>query len=235
MAYTFSKSWMNPSDFPTIETDELKVRADMQYFPDKLLEMINAVASGTGLADGAVDTAQLHDNAVVTSKIQDGSITDEKLAISSIPFNKLQDAQKHVRKLVVTVPSNRWTEYTDTVDGSTAKCWFTKFTVDSDVWSDMILEASIVISPYAGVSSMTSSQIAANLSACLPGQVRNYGMTYRLVGGYDSSNPDDPEGSKVVVLMAYSTEATPKILSQEVKLQVVVMPRTDRDDYTAHS
>lgn len=235
MAYSFTKVWTNPTDFPTIEANETKVREDMQLLFNQLLAMVNEISAGSGLANGAVDTAQLRNGAVTTEKIEDEAVTEDKLSINSIPFNKLQDTQKHVRKLVVTVPSNRWTEYTDTVDGSTAKCWFTKFTVDSDVWQDMVNEASIVISPYAGVSSMTSSQIAANLSACLPGQVRNYGMTYRLVGGYGSPNPDDPEGSKVVVLMAYSTEATPKILSQEVKLQVVVMPHTDRDDYTAHS
>lgn len=40
---TFTKDWKNPSDFPTIETSEAQVRADIQDLHDQLREAINLV------------------------------------------------------------------------------------------------------------------------------------------------------------------------------------------------
>ncbi len=37
----FSRNWENPEDFPTVETDEVKVRQDLQYLHDEIREYIN--------------------------------------------------------------------------------------------------------------------------------------------------------------------------------------------------
>lgn len=38
---SFSRDWKNPADFPTVEPDEAKVRADLQYHPDAIKNYIN--------------------------------------------------------------------------------------------------------------------------------------------------------------------------------------------------
>lgn len=38
---SFTKDWTDPTDFPTIETDEAKVRADMQLLHNEVRDYIN--------------------------------------------------------------------------------------------------------------------------------------------------------------------------------------------------
>ena len=40
-ALAFTKVWTNPSDFPTVETSETQVRADMQRLYDEIRDYIN--------------------------------------------------------------------------------------------------------------------------------------------------------------------------------------------------
>lgn len=64
--YEYSKSWLNPTDFPTIETDEAQVRQDLQCLHEETRQaiwaLIDALASAEGAAgigaegkDGATD------------------------------------------------------------------------------------------------------------------------------------------------------------------------------------
>ena len=39
--FEFTRNWNSPSDFPTYEPDEVKVRADMQALPDELKTYLN--------------------------------------------------------------------------------------------------------------------------------------------------------------------------------------------------
>ena len=43
----YTKDWKNPSDFPTIETSETKVRSDMQQLYDETRDYLNDVLSPT--------------------------------------------------------------------------------------------------------------------------------------------------------------------------------------------
>lgn len=43
MKLEYSKDWRNPADFPTIETDEAKVRADMQLLYTEIQTFLNNV------------------------------------------------------------------------------------------------------------------------------------------------------------------------------------------------
>ena len=98
----FSKHWTNPADFPTIETDESRVRADLQalhdetkdYFNTTLLPQIDSEIDGAkewvseavknavlgALPDGSVTGAKLAQGAVTAEKLADGAVTAEKLA-----------------------------------------------------------------------------------------------------------------------------------------------------------
>ena len=41
----YTKSWENPADFPTVETSEAKVRADLQELPNQIRDQVNALIS----------------------------------------------------------------------------------------------------------------------------------------------------------------------------------------------
>ena len=41
----YTKSWENPADFPTVETSEAKVRADLQELPNQIRDRVNALIS----------------------------------------------------------------------------------------------------------------------------------------------------------------------------------------------
>lgn len=45
MAYSYTKLWTNPSDFPTVETNEARVRSDMQCLYDEALGFVNDLDS----------------------------------------------------------------------------------------------------------------------------------------------------------------------------------------------
>lgn len=42
-AFAFTKDWTNPTDFPTIETSEAQVRADLQILHDETKTKINEI------------------------------------------------------------------------------------------------------------------------------------------------------------------------------------------------
>ena len=42
---SFTKNWTNSQDFPTMETNETKVRADMQLLYDEILNYLNLTLS----------------------------------------------------------------------------------------------------------------------------------------------------------------------------------------------
>ena len=57
-AFKYTKSWRSPEDFPTVETDEAKVRDDLQSLFDEAAAGINALidavngGAGAALPDG---------------------------------------------------------------------------------------------------------------------------------------------------------------------------------------
>ena len=60
--FSFTKSWTDPSDFPTVESDETKVRADMQSLHDEgkeglngLMEQLEQAAAAASLGARALD------------------------------------------------------------------------------------------------------------------------------------------------------------------------------------
>ena len=51
--FSFTKSWTDPSDFPTVESDETQVRADMQALHDEGKEGLNALMEQLEQAEAA--------------------------------------------------------------------------------------------------------------------------------------------------------------------------------------
>lgn len=111
MAFTelsYEKVWTSPEDFPTIETNETKVREDMQYHPDVIKNFINrillpevtqAIEAGGGGGggvpdDGSVTTAKIVDGAVTNAKLANSSVTTAKLAAGSVTLAKLAQEVK---------------------------------------------------------------------------------------------------------------------------------------------
>lgn len=53
--YEFSKDWRNPSDFPTVETDENKVREDMQLLHEETKNAIHSLVEALALVTAALN------------------------------------------------------------------------------------------------------------------------------------------------------------------------------------
>ena len=58
--FSFTKLWTSPADFPTIETDEAQVRADMQALHDEAKDGINSLASALEEPTGASNLGARH-------------------------------------------------------------------------------------------------------------------------------------------------------------------------------
>lgn len=85
--FSFTKLWTNPVDFPTVETDENRVRADMQLLHDeakdglnRLMDQLEAPGAaehiGAAAADGSESTLQAE-----VSGLQEASHTHENSSI----------------------------------------------------------------------------------------------------------------------------------------------------------
>lgn len=70
LAYT--KDWKNAADFPTYESDETKVRQDMQFLYDEIKDFINSKLVNVLNTDGAanITTASGKDIATVLAEMQ---------------------------------------------------------------------------------------------------------------------------------------------------------------------
>ena len=84
----FTKSWKNAVDFPTVETNETKVRADMQYLFDELRDALNGIVdklNGKKLDDypsgGVVTTLGTDNTTIPTSK----AVRDAMSQTSQLP------------------------------------------------------------------------------------------------------------------------------------------------------
>lgn len=107
--FEFTKHWTNPADFPTIETSEEQVRADLQalhdetrdYFNEKLLPDIEQE-----LAAAKVWTEEAVKNAVL-GELPDASVTGEKLADAAVGREALAEGAVGQAQLdeAVRVPS----------------------------------------------------------------------------------------------------------------------------------
>lgn len=79
---SFTKSWKNAVDFPTVETNETKVRADMQYLFDEIKEALNALIDKLNRRNlesfptgGVVTSLGADDTTIPTSKAVKDAMT----------------------------------------------------------------------------------------------------------------------------------------------------------------
>lgn len=109
MAFTpfnFTKSWRNAVDFPTFESDETKVRDDMQSLFDELkvgvnrligeLKASNIPFTPTAEVDSsdvqnAIENVQAQIAQAILGELPDGSVTTVKLADEAVKTGKIAD------------------------------------------------------------------------------------------------------------------------------------------------
>lgn len=64
--FEFTKDWRNPADFPTVETDEAKVRADQQLLHDETKAAIHALVEALSAQTGADNLGAEMDGTMTT-------------------------------------------------------------------------------------------------------------------------------------------------------------------------
>lgn len=103
----FDKVWTNPADFPTHETQEVKVREDMQYLFDSIKNQFNNfifnefTAENTTFApteaivvttvQDAIEFVYEQMQGITQGGVPDGSITSTKLASKAVTSAKIDD------------------------------------------------------------------------------------------------------------------------------------------------
>ncbi len=96
----FTKDWTDPSDFPTYELEEAKVRADLQYLHDETKDFINDMIDELSAAQIPFSpTAAIQESSVqdaienvqqqITGAIADGAVTESKLADGAVTSGKI--------------------------------------------------------------------------------------------------------------------------------------------------
>ena len=84
--FAFTKSWTSASDFPTTQTDEIQVRADMQFLFDEIRNYLNNTMLGS--VDDAITAMQTWTTSAVadatTGTLPDGSIAAAKFATGAV-------------------------------------------------------------------------------------------------------------------------------------------------------
>lgn len=78
-SFSFHKRWTNPEDFPTYETDETRVRADMQALFDELAAFLNThVVPRLNADESSIRTVGDAVAALVSGTVPDGSLSAAK-------------------------------------------------------------------------------------------------------------------------------------------------------------
>jgi hypothetical protein len=117
MAFTkfeFEKKWTSHEDFPTVETDEEQVRADLQALPDELKsglwELVDELGAATAAASiGAKDADDKETTvqaALTTLLTLLKTITQVKTAVDATGDNASLPTEKAVRDAISTLETN---------------------------------------------------------------------------------------------------------------------------------
>jgi len=102
----FTKVWTNPADFPTYESQETKVRSDMQLLFDELRDAHNALIDALKASEipftetaaiaetnvqAAIENVQRQIAEAISGSIPDDSLTGEKMVEGAIDTRELAD------------------------------------------------------------------------------------------------------------------------------------------------
>lgn len=103
----FTKNWTNPNDFPTYETRETQVRADIQLLYDEIREAFNGLIDALKAAEvpfiptdavpandvqAAIENVQQQIASAVAGEIPNRSVAGEKLVLGAVGTDELDDA-----------------------------------------------------------------------------------------------------------------------------------------------
>ena len=158
--FELTKSWENPSDFPTYEEEEAQVRADMQCLFDELAAGINTLidqlkkttaasgASGIGISaitalpgynnvqDALAGLATALDEAVISGIVPDNSITTAKLQDALITTPKIADEAVTKAKIAEESIDNSKCDFSAGLTVAGALTQQGKIILDSDCYGD---------------------------------------------------------------------------------------------------
>lgn len=89
--FEFTRNWENPADFPTIESSEAQVRADLQALHDETKNYFNHVLLGQiqQELDEQKDWTREAVSGAVLGQLPEGSVSGEKLADGAVSQEKL--------------------------------------------------------------------------------------------------------------------------------------------------
>jgi len=92
---TFSKNWKSASDFPTLETDETKVREDMQLLHDETMRALNALMDA--LEQGGKDTLirRGSDTASYLRRTETGVLETSSDGVTWYPIARGETVENH--------------------------------------------------------------------------------------------------------------------------------------------
>ena len=82
---SFLRDWTNPADFPTVEPDEAKVRADLQYHPDAIKNYINETLIPSH--DSLTYAKHIHNNKTVLDGITADDVAKWRGTIGTFRIN----------------------------------------------------------------------------------------------------------------------------------------------------
>ena len=234
---TFDKDWTNPSDFPTVETNEADVRADIQYLFNAIKTYINGtlktfvdnLQSGSGLTNGSVTesklatvvknkllgssrviTDYLADGAVTEDKLASGAVTTEKIADEAVTYAKASGLQKEGLCILKQLTYSDWTKHSYTIGGSNPTTIY-YHTASIQVNNNALLSASsaFVVTPGGAL------QIGGGTDDCASNLYRASGVVFDISGVSVGST----KTTLTVVAYGWGDNA-----GKTVSLEVLVLP-----------
>jgi hypothetical protein len=131
--FEYTKSWRNPTDFPTYENREEKVRDDMQSLFDEVRDALNALISALNSTASASGAKQIAISPIVgltgydnvqdalagllaiyeAGTVTDGSVTTPKLASKAVTTAKIDDGAVDTEQLADGAVTGEKTDFSD--------------------------------------------------------------------------------------------------------------------------
>lgn len=199
----FSKTWLSSADFPTVETDEQKVREDMQCLHDETKEAFNKLIDDLCAEEipfdatqsiqatnvqAAIENVQAQIVQASTAQILPGSISGEMLVDGAVGSSKLTDGSVSGAKIATdavtagkiasgAVTTNKIADGAVTADKLANNLFPNKADLDAD---GIVVRNQMRLRPYnrsTGAIALASSSVGRVL-LCYPGGHYNSGGTF---------------------------------------------------------
>lgn len=167
---SYKRTWTSPADFPTVEPDEAKVRADLQYHPDAIKKYINSTLVPT-LNDLTV-AKHSHLNKRLLDSITEEAVKDSfgaaplVVAVSNASgqyevdkaYADILSAVRANRRIVLLVSGQKCDAVRASTDAAGVHLHCNNFGPTADARSTAVEGVTVTISAAGAVSVETSSE-----------------------------------------------------------------------------